>query len=134
MCVPDFHCWTSTPVLFSTRHDRIFKHIKVIVAGDDPSIKNGKPAPDIYIEAAKRLNVDLKDCLVFEDALSGVISGKAAGCQVVAIPDSRFSSDELQTYRDEGSDLVLRTLWDFDGREFGINVNMVEASAATRKS
>jgi beta-phosphoglucomutase-like phosphatase (HAD superfamily) len=97
--------------------------MKVIVAGDDPALKNGKPAPDIYIEAAKRLNVDPKDCLVFEDALSGVRSGKSAGCQAVAIPDERFSEEDLQTYRDE-ADVVLRSLWDFDGSRFGIDVNM----------
>ena len=110
--------------LATSRHDRIFKHIKVIVAGDDPAIMNGKPAPDIYIEAAKRLGVDPKDCLVFEDALSGVQSGKAAGCHVVAIPDSRFSEADLRLYAKEGADAVLRTLRDFDGTKFGIDVNM----------
>lgn len=50
----------------------MFQFISAVVAGDDPAVKKGKPAPDIYIEAARRLKVDPKDCLVFEDALSGV--------------------------------------------------------------
>ena len=50
----------------------MFQHIQLIVAGDNPAVKNGKPAPDIYLEAARQLKVDPKECLVFEDALSGV--------------------------------------------------------------
>jgi hypothetical protein len=105
------------------RHEAIFKHMQEIVAGDDPAVRNGKPAPDIYLEAARRLNVDPRDCLVFEDALSGVQSGKAAGCTTVAIPDQRFTEEEKSTFRDQG-DVVLGTLWDFDGSEFGVAVNM----------
>lgn len=50
----------------------MFQNIQLIVAGDHPAVKNGKPAPDIYLEAARQLKVDPKECLVFEDALSGV--------------------------------------------------------------
>jgi beta-phosphoglucomutase-like phosphatase (HAD superfamily) len=109
------------------RHqDTIFQHMDVIVAGDDPSIKHGKPAPDIYLEAAKRVNVDPSDCLVFEDALSGVQSGKAAGCTVIAIPDPRFREDELTAFIQAGADVVIPSLWKFDGRPFGINVHTDE--------
>ena len=51
------------------RHETIFQHMSAIVCGDDPDVKNGKPAPDIYLLAAERLKVHPKDCLVFEDAL-----------------------------------------------------------------
>lgn len=107
------------------RHDRIFRHMSAIVAGDDPAVKNGKPAPDIYLEAARRLNVDPKDCLVFEDALSGVRSGKAAGCFVVAIPDKRFSEEEKQAFTAE-ADEVIEDLTHFNGRKFGLNLDMVQ--------
>jgi len=110
-----------------TRHEnKLFEHINEIVTGDDPAVKNGKPAPDIYIEAARRLGVDLTECLVFEDALSGVKSGKAAGCQVVAVPDPRFSDTEREIFfRDEGkADVVLTNLWEFDGRPFGMDFDM----------
>ncbi len=44
-----------------------------------------KPSPDIYVAAAKMLNVDPKDCLVIEDAISGIESGHAAGAGVIAV-------------------------------------------------
>lgn len=105
----------------------MFDRMAAIVAGDDPAVKNGKPAPDIYLEAAKRLNVDPKECLVFEDALSGVRSGKAAGCRVVAIPDCRFSAEEKIQFEKE-ADVVLEDLWSFDGTAFGIAVAMQKLS------
>mmetsp|Transcript_23048 Transcript_23048/g.54695 ORF Transcript_23048/g.54695 Transcript_23048/m.54695 type:complete len:341 (-) Transcript_23048:46-1068(-) len=104
-------------------NDTIFKHMDAIVCGDDPAVKSGKPAPDIYVEAARRLDVDPEECLVFEDALSGVRAGKAAGCTVVAIPDPRYSPEEKKVFEQE-ADIVLSSLWDFDGRSLGLNVNM----------
>jgi len=112
-----------------TRHEcNLFEHIDEIVTGDDPAVKNGKPAPDIYIEAARRLGVDPTECLVFEDALSGVKSGKAAGCQVVAVPDLRFNDVEQEmVFRNDGkADIVLTSLWEFDGRPFGMDFDMKE--------
>ncbi|KAL3934253.1 MAG: hypothetical protein SGBAC_009987 [Bacillariaceae sp.] len=101
----------------------MFQNIQLIVAGDHPAVKNGKPAPDIYLEAARQLKVDPKECLVFEDALSGVRAGKAAGCFVVAIPDSRFTEDEKAVFRDE-ADIVLDDLSKFDGSKFGMSLHL----------
>lgn len=108
------------------RHEMcMFEYIQVIVAGDDPAVQHGKPAPDIYLEAARRLQVPPEDCLVLEDALSGVKAGKAAGCRVVAIPDPRYTPDERAIFMTEGgADVVLNSLWDFDGRPFGLDVVM----------
>eukprot|EP00980_Cylindrotheca_fusiformis_P000680 scaffold167_cov110-Cylindrotheca_fusiformis.AAC.8 len=114
------------------RHENIFQFMKTVVAGDDPAVKNGKPAPDIYLEAARRLNVDPKDCLVFEDALSGVRAGKAAGCFVVAIPDSRFSEDQRAVFVEE-ADMVVDDLTHFDGTQFGIDLDMAPTQSAAKK-
>jgi len=55
------------------------------VVVDASQYKNGKPAPDCYLEAAKRLGLDPSECLVFEDAVGGIRSAKAAGMRVAAI-------------------------------------------------
>ena len=60
----------------------------VIVTGDE--IERGKPDPDIYLRAAKKLGIGADACLVIEDALSGIAAGRAAGMRVAAIPDRRF--------------------------------------------
>ncbi len=109
------------------RHDQIFQHMTTVVAGDDPAVQNGKPAPDIYLEAARRLQVDPSECLVFEDALSGVRAGKAAGCFVIAIPDKRFCDDDRQVFHAE-ADMVIEDLWHFDGSQFGLHVDMTKLS------
>jgi beta-phosphoglucomutase-like phosphatase (HAD superfamily) len=51
-------------------------------------VTKGKPDPEIYLMAAKELNVAPKDCLVFEDALAGIQSAKNAGMDVVGIASS----------------------------------------------
>ena len=49
-------------------------------------VENGKPAPDVFLEAASRLAVDPQDCVVFEDARSGIIAAREAGMEVVVVP------------------------------------------------
>ncbi|WP_432563452.1 HAD family hydrolase [Kineococcus sp. SYSU DK003] len=56
----------------------------VVVAGDE--VERGKPAPDPYLRAASLLGVDPADCVVLEDSPTGVASGEAAGCRVLACP------------------------------------------------
>jgi beta-phosphoglucomutase len=58
----------------------------IIVRGDE--VARGKPAPDVFIEAARRLGVDAADCLVFEDAPVGIEAAHAAGMRVVALTTS----------------------------------------------
>lgn len=51
-------------------------------------VNKGKPAPDVYLEAARRLGTQPKDCLVFEDIVAGIQAGKAAGMDVCAVRDN----------------------------------------------
>jgi len=55
----------------------------VLVTASDTAI--GKPAPDPYLEAARRLGVDPADCLVVEDAPAGITAGRAAGATTLAV-------------------------------------------------
>jgi HAD superfamily hydrolase (TIGR01509 family) len=50
----------------------------------------GKPAPDVYLEVARRLRVDPQDCAAVEDSHNGIRSAKAAGMRCVAIPNAHF--------------------------------------------
>lgn len=56
--------------------------VNLITAED---VSQGKPAPDCFLLAAKRLGVDIKDCLVFEDAPAGIAAAEAAGASVMVI-------------------------------------------------
>jgi pseudouridine-5'-monophosphatase len=60
---------------------------RAVVCGDDPRVRRPKPAPDIFLAAASELAADPGDCLVFEDSPFGVQAARAAGMQVVALPD-----------------------------------------------
>ena len=59
----------------------IYKYFDSITSGVD--VKNGKPAPDVFLLAAERLGVKPKDCIVVEDSEYGVEAGKRAGMKVV---------------------------------------------------
>ena len=59
---------------------------EVRVVAED--VKNGKPAPDGYLLAARRLKTDPRQCLVFEDAPAGLAAGRAAGARVIALTTS----------------------------------------------
>ena len=65
---------------------------QAVVTGLD--IEHKKPAPDIFLKAAKLIGANPEHCLVVEDAISGVAAGKAAGARVLALTTS-FSSREL---------------------------------------
>jgi HAD superfamily hydrolase (TIGR01509 family) len=61
-------------------------HFDAVVSGDD--VTHPKPAPDIFLEAARRLGVAPHACVVLEDSLSGVRAARAAGIPVIAVPES----------------------------------------------
>jgi beta-phosphoglucomutase len=57
-------------------------------------VERKKPAPDIFLEACRRLGLDPASCLVVEDAVAGVAAAKAAGTRCLAVTTS-FSRDQL---------------------------------------
>jgi HAD superfamily hydrolase (TIGR01509 family) len=68
------------------------RHFKVTVSSEE--VPHGKPAPDVYLEAARRLGVDPHACAAVEDSHNGIRSAKAAGMRVVAIPNPSYPPDE----------------------------------------
>jgi HAD superfamily hydrolase (TIGR01509 family) len=70
-------------------------------------VGRGKPAPDVYLEAARRLGVAPERCAAVEDSHSGIRSAKAAGMRVVALPNPAFPPDEEAL---ASADIVLDSL------------------------
>jgi HAD superfamily hydrolase (TIGR01509 family) len=67
----------------------------------------GKPAPDVYLEAAKRLGVTATDCAAIEDSTNGIRSAHAAGMAVIAVPNRDFPPDPVAL---DLADLMLDSL------------------------
>ncbi|WP_448630557.1 HAD family hydrolase [Cellulomonas soli] len=76
--------------------------LTTVVSADE--VAAGKPAPDVFLEAARRLGVEPAQCLVVEDAVPGVLAARAAGMHCVAIPSV---TDPLDP-RFEQADLLIR--------------------------
>jgi HAD superfamily hydrolase (TIGR01509 family) len=86
----------------------------VVVSSDE--VAHGKPAPDVYLEAARRLGCDPATCLVIEDSLNGVRAAKAAGMTVVLVPNRSVPPADGTAAL---ADLVLERLADLDPSTFG---------------
>ena len=64
------------------------RHFRATVSSEE--VARGKPAPDVYVEAARRLAVDPSSCAAVEDSANGIRSAHAAGMRVVAVPNPAF--------------------------------------------
>ncbi|XP_078173589.1 bifunctional riboflavin kinase/FMN phosphatase-like isoform X1 [Carex rostrata] len=85
----------------------------VIVGGDE--VEKGKPSPDIFLEAARRMNTEPSSCLVIEDSITGVTAGKAAGMEVIAVPSIPKQADKFNTASE-----VLNSLLDLEPEKWGL--------------
>jgi HAD superfamily hydrolase (TIGR01509 family) len=83
----------------------IAKYFRATVSSEE--VEHGKPAPDVYLEAARRLEVEPTRCAAVEDSRNGILSARAAGMRVIAIPNAHYppSEDVLRH-----ADLVLHSL------------------------
>ncbi|MEB3156672.1 MAG: HAD family phosphatase [Cyanobacteriota bacterium] len=86
--------------------------ITLRVMGDDPELAAGKPAPDPYLLAARRLLVEASRCWAFEDSLAGAQSALAAGCQVHVLLPPHPSGADGETPTFPASCRVVRRLSD----------------------
>lgn len=72
-----------------TALEQIFR---VTVSSEE--VGRGKPAPDVFLEAARLLGVDPRSCTAVEDSSSGLLAARAGGMRVVAIPNRAFPPSE----------------------------------------
>jgi len=91
--------------LKTERHREWFRVFSVVLVGDDARIERGKPAPDIFLLAAREMGADPLCCVVIEDSPVGVAAAHAAGMQVVAVPDPAMSREPFAD-----ADLILDSL------------------------
>ena len=97
------------------KHKKWFSQFSEIVRGDDPELKMGKPAPDIFLLAAKRLGVEPAECLVFEDAPSGTEAAILAGMSVVVVPHPEMDYNLFKN-----PNQIIPSLYDFDPQYWGL--------------
>ena len=74
------------------------QYFDTLVCGD--RVTHGKPAPDIFLEAARMVGEDPTNCIVLEDSINGIQAGHAAGCHVIMVPDQIPATDELRAMTD----------------------------------
>jgi HAD superfamily hydrolase (TIGR01509 family) len=70
-------------------------------------VPHGKPEPDVYLEAARRLDVDPKACAAVEDSTKGILAARAAGMRTIAIPNAHFPPEQRAL---DQADVVLGSL------------------------
>lgn len=81
----------------------IIDYFEVIVSGEE--LKNGKPAPDIFLKAAELLNTEPDDCVVLEDSSNGVKAAKSAGMKCIAYKNLNSGIQDLSL-----ADIIVNTL------------------------
>jgi pseudouridine-5'-monophosphatase len=100
--------------LKTARHREWFQVFSVVILGDDPRLRRSKPAPDIFLLAARDLGADPARCVVVEDSPAGVTAAHAAGMQVVAVPDPAMDRGRFA-----GAELVVGALTELGPEDFG---------------
>ena len=79
-------------------------------------VARGKPAPDVYLEAARRLDIDPTRAAAIEDSHNGIRAAKAADMRVIAVPNQHFPPDEEALAQ---ADVVLETLAELTAEAVG---------------
>lgn len=94
------------------REAGLHEFIGVVVSGDH--VRQGKPDPEPFLYAAALLDVDPRECVVFEDAEFGVVAAKKAGMTCIALESPNTHGQDLSL-----ADIVLNSLSDFDYNMLG---------------
>ena len=112
---------SSTKVNFDfktfNKKDWLNEDFDAIVIGEDKRIKNGKPAPDIFILAAKDIGLEPKNCIIFEDSIGGIKAAIRSGAGIViGIPDPhlRDKAEKLEFDEKITKLVLIDNIKDFD--------------------
>lgn len=81
----------------------LHSYFDVIISGDD--VKKGKPDPEVYLVAVKKLGLNPRECVALEDATTGIESAKNAGCKCIAVVNKLTPPQDLSK-----ADIVLNSL------------------------
>ena len=99
----------------STRQESVFrllenadlkKYFSAIVCGN--MVAHSKPHPEIFLEAAKRLNASPESCYVIEDSFNGIRAAHSAGMHPIMVPDIKQPDDEIRSL----AEVVLPSLFE----------------------
>ena len=85
-------------VTMELRDAGLLQYFDVVVGGD--MAKASKPAPDVFLLAAERLGVNIKDCIIIEDSFNGVRAARSAGATVFMVPDLLEPTEEIRGLTD----------------------------------
>lgn len=98
-------------------HSGLRSRFAITVSSEE--VEHGKPAPDVYLEAARRLRVAPTDCVAIEDSTNGIRAAVAAGMRTIAVPNARFAPGDdalasaaavVPTLAELGAELVAHVL------------------------
>ena len=92
---------------FVVKTFNIDKYFKFLISGED--ILHSKPAPDIYLKTAKKLQVDPKDCVVLEDSKNGSIAAKDAGMYCIGFANPNSGNQDLSR-----ADIIIKQISDIN--------------------
>ncbi len=87
----------------------IDRYFRVVQTGD--GITNGKPDPEIYLEATRKLGLSANECVVLEDSRAGALAGHRAGCTVIAIPTPLTAGEDFSFADARVENLVQAAAW-----------------------
>lgn len=90
---------SSPPVLIESFLTSTGLADRVPITVSSEQVPKGKPAPDVYLEAASRLGIPAQECAAVEDSTSGLQAALAAGMTVFAVPNPHFPPDETVVAR-----------------------------------
>jgi len=105
---------SSSPVKFINEvllKFKLFNKFDCVISGED--MANGKPSPDIYLEAAKQLQVKPDECIVLEDSRNGILSAKSANMKCIGYINPNSGKQDLSK-----ADKIIETIREIKVADF----------------